>query len=130
MERRPLCLSREAFLHKRRKARTRKNKTEAPEDEETETDLHEGTEKIKIDFQREKVTSWTAWVDPPQQFTPLTTLVSQVLYEVQHEKFLRWPSQMRTDPAKRDTTKYFEFHRDHEYRKDDCIQLKKEKSNP
>ena len=29
---------------------------------------------------------------PPQQFTPLTTSVSQVLYEVQHEKFLRWPS--------------------------------------
>ena len=26
---------------------------------------------------------------PPQQFTPLTTSVSQVLYEVQHEKFLR-----------------------------------------
>ena len=29
---------------------------------------------------------------PPQQFTPLTASVSQVLYEVQHEKFLRWPS--------------------------------------
>ena len=26
---------------------------------------------------------------PPQQFTPLTASVSQVLYEVQHEKFLR-----------------------------------------
>ena len=28
---------------------------------------------------------------PPQQLTPLTTSVSQVLYEVQHEKFLKWP---------------------------------------
>ena len=26
---------------------------------------------------------------PPQQFIPLTVSVSQVLYEVQHEKFLR-----------------------------------------
>ena len=33
---------------------------------------------------------------------------------------------MRTDPAKRDTTKYCEFHRDHRHRTDDCIQLKKE----
>ena len=63
---------------------------------------------------------------PPQQFTPLVASVSQVLYEVQHEKFLRWPSQMKTDPAKRDMTKYCNFHRDHGHQTDDCIQLKKE----
>ena len=62
----------------------------------------------------------------PQQFTPLTSSVSQVLYEVHHEKFLRWPSQMRTNPAKRDMTKYCDFHRDHGHRTYDCIQLKKE----
>ena len=33
---------------------------------------------------------------------------------------------MRMDPTKRDITKYCEFHRDHEHRTDDCIQLKKE----
>ena len=52
---------------------------------------------------------------PPQQFTPLTTSMSQVLYEVQHEKFLKWSSQMKTDPEKRDITKYYEFHRDHRH---------------
>ena len=57
----------------------------------------------------------------PQRFTPLTAIVSQVLREVQHEKFLRWPSQMRTDPTKRDNTRYCEFHRDHGHRMDDCI---------
>ena len=57
----------------------------------------------------------------PQRFTPLTTTVSQVLLEVQHEKFIRWPSQMRTDPTKRDNTRYCEFHRDHGHRTDDCI---------
>ena len=62
----------------------------------------------------------------PRQFTPLTATVSQVLSEVQHEKFLRWPSQMRSDPTKRDNTRYCEFHRDHRHRKDDCIQLGKE----
>ena len=62
----------------------------------------------------------------PRRFTPLTVAVSEVLREVQHENFLRWSSQMRTDPTKRDNTKYCEFHRDHGHRTDDCIQLKKE----
>ena len=61
-----------------------------------------------------------------RRFTPLTATVSQVLREVQHEQFLRWPSQMRSDPTKRDNTRYFEFHRDHGHRMDDCIQLRKE----
>ena len=33
---------------------------------------------------------------------------------------------MKTDPAKRDSTKYCEFHRDDGHRTDDCIQLRKE----
>ena len=41
---------------------------------------------------------------PPQQFIHLTASVSQVLRETQHKKFLRWPSQMKTNPAKRDST--------------------------
>ena len=62
----------------------------------------------------------------PWRFTPLTTVVSHVLREVQHEQFLRWPSQMRSDPAKRDNTRYCAFHRDYGHRTDDCIQLRKE----
>ena len=62
----------------------------------------------------------------PQQYSPLTASVSQVLRKVQHERFLRWPSQMKSNPAKRDDTKYCEFHKDHGHRADDCIQLKKE----
>ena len=58
----------------------------------------------------------------PQRFTPLTATVSQVLREVQHEQFLR----MRSDPTKRDNTRYCEFHKDHGHRTDDCIQLRKE----
>ena len=57
----------------------------------------------------------------PQQYTPLTASVSQVLREVQHERFLRCPSQMKSDPAKRYDTKYYEFHKGHGHRTDDCI---------
>ena len=55
----------------------------------------------------------------------LTASASQVLRETQHEKFLRL-SQMKTDQAKKDSTKYCEFHRDHGHQIDDCIQLRKE----
>ena len=63
---------------------------------------------------------------PPQRFTPLTTSVSQVLHEVRNEQFLRWPTQMKSDPATRDNTKYCEFHRDYGHRTDNCIQLRRE----
>ena len=62
----------------------------------------------------------------PQCFTPLTASVSQVLHEVRNEQFMRWPTQMKSDPAKRDNTKYCEFHRDYGHRTDNCIQLKRE----
>ena len=62
----------------------------------------------------------------PQRFTPLTALVSQVLHEVRNEQFLRWPTQMKSDPATRDNTKYCEFHRDYGHRTDNCIQLRRE----
>ena len=62
----------------------------------------------------------------PQRFTPLTASVSQVLHEVRNEQFLRWPTQMNSDPATRDNTKYCEFHRDYGHHTDNCIQLKRE----
>ena len=62
----------------------------------------------------------------PQRFTPLTGSVSQVLREVRNEQFLRWPTQMKSDPTTRDNTKYCEFHKDYGHRTNDCIQLKRE----
>ena len=50
----------------------------------------------------------------------------QVLHEVRNEQFLRWPTQMKSNPATRDNTKYCEFHRDYGHRTDNCIQLKRE----
>ena len=62
----------------------------------------------------------------PQRFTPLTASVSQVLREVRNEQFLRWPTQMKSDPSTRDNTKYCEFHRDYGHCTNDYIQLKRE----
>ena len=62
----------------------------------------------------------------PRRFTPLTASVSQVLREVRNEQFLRWPTQMKSDPTIRDNTRYYELHTDYGHRTDDCIQLKRE----
>ena len=62
----------------------------------------------------------------PQRFTPLTASVSQVLHEVRNEQFLRWPAQMKSNPATRDNTKYCEFHRDYGHHTDNYIQLRRE----
>ena len=44
------------------KSKEEKKWERSPEDEETETDLHGGTEKTKINLQREEVTLGTTWV--------------------------------------------------------------------
>ena len=46
------------------KSKDEKKRTGAPEDKETKTDLHGGTEMTKIDLQREEVTLGTTWVHP------------------------------------------------------------------
>ena len=61
----------------------------------------------------------------PQRFTSLTASVSQVLHEVRNEQFLRWSTQMKSDPTTRDNTKYYEFHRDYGHRTDNCILLRR-----
>ena len=62
----------------------------------------------------------------PRRFTPLTASVSQVLRDVRNEQFLRWPTQMKSDPTTRDNSRYCEFYRDYGHCTDDCIQLKNE----
>ena len=110
------------------------NGNEALGGRETGTDPRGGTGKTENDPQSDEGTLETAWDHLSLSYSsgihldnspPLTASVSQGLREVQHERFLRWPSQMKSDPAKRDDTKYCEFHRDHGHRTDDCIQLRK-----
>ena len=71
--------------------------------------------------QLERRSSYSPW-----RFTPLIASVSQVLREVQNEQFLRWPTQMKSDPSTRDNIRYCKFHTDYGHRTDDCIQLRKE----
>ena len=60
MAKKPLYPKELALLLKRRKAGTKKKGNEAPEDKETGTDPHRGTEEIENDPRRDEETSETA----------------------------------------------------------------------
>jgi hypothetical protein len=38
----------------------------------------------------------------------------------------RWPQKMKTDPFKRDRSKFYEYHADHKHLTEDCISLRRE----
>ncbi|GFZ08777.1 hypothetical protein Acr_20g0005850 [Actinidia rufa] len=57
---------------------------------------------------------------------PLNAPVAQVLSEIKHEEFVKWPRKIKTDPQKRNKNKYCEFHRDHGHNTEDCFQLKEQ----
>ncbi|GFZ18564.1 hypothetical protein Acr_27g0003030 [Actinidia rufa] len=57
---------------------------------------------------------------------PLNAPVAQVLSEIKHEEFVKWPEKIKTDPQKRNRNKYCEFHRDHGHNTEDCFQLREQ----
>ncbi|XP_057484602.1 uncharacterized protein LOC130770973 [Actinidia eriantha] len=57
---------------------------------------------------------------------PLNAPIAQVLTEIKHEEFVKWPEKIKTDPTKRNRNKYCEFHRDHGHNTEDCFQLKEQ----
>ncbi|GFS42516.1 hypothetical protein Acr_00g0080270 [Actinidia rufa] len=57
---------------------------------------------------------------------PLNAPVAQVLSEIKHEEFVKWPRKIKTDPQKRNRKKYCEFLRDHGHNTEDYFQLKEQ----
>ncbi|GFS45151.1 hypothetical protein Acr_00g0094470 [Actinidia rufa] len=57
---------------------------------------------------------------------PLNPPVAQVLSEIKHEEFVKWPGKIKTDLQKRNMNKYCEFHRDHGHNTEDYFQLKEQ----
>ncbi|GFZ04978.1 hypothetical protein Acr_17g0005500 [Actinidia rufa] len=57
---------------------------------------------------------------------PLNTPIAQVLTEIKHEEFIKWPWKIKIDPHKRNKNKYCEFHQDHERNTEDYFQLKEQ----
>ena len=57
-------------------------------------------------------------------FTPLTTLIDQVLMQIKDEGALTFPGKLKGDLNKRSRDKYCQFHRDHYQNIVDCYDLK------
>ncbi|XP_059638728.1 uncharacterized protein LOC132281003 [Cornus florida] len=62
--------------------------------------------------------------DSYTNFTPLNTLISQILLQIQDDHSLKWPPKLKSDPTRRSRAKYYRFHRDHGHNTDDCLDLK------
>ena len=59
-------------------------------------------------------------------FTPLNTLINQVLMQIKDKGALMFPSKLKGDPIKRSRDKYYRFHRDHGYDTSDYYDLKQQ----
>ena len=59
-------------------------------------------------------------------FTPLTTLIDQVLMQIKDEGALTFPGKLEGDPNKRPRDKYCHFHRDHGHDTANCYNLKQQ----
>ena len=121
MAKKPSYPNKRALPLKRKRAGATRNGNKAPRDRQIGINPQGGAEKTGSSPQEGEGTSETAWDClglscnsgiHPGNSPPLTASVSQVPREVQHERFLRWPSQMKSDSATRDDTKYCVSHPD------------------
>jgi ribonuclease HI len=63
---------------------------------------------------------------PREVFTPLNASLTEVLSAIRGDPTFRWPQKMKTDPFKRDRSKFCEYHADHGHSTEDCISLRRE----
>ena len=59
-----------------------------------------------------------------QHYTPLNAPLDQVPMQIKDDPSLKWPEKIKRDPNKRNKSKYYYFHRDHEHDTDKCYDLK------
>ena len=57
-------------------------------------------------------------------FTPLNTLIDQILIQIKDEGVLTFPGKLKGDPSKRSRDKYCHFHCDHDHDTSNCYDLK------
>ena len=59
-------------------------------------------------------------------FTPLNTLIDQLLMQIQDDPSFRWLGKIRLDPNIRAKNLYCRFHKDHDHLTENCMALKEQ----
>ena len=62
----------------------------------------------------------------PEVFTPLNANFTEVFMAIKGDPTFRWPPKIKTDPFKRDRSKFCEYHGDHRHSTEDCMVLRRE----
>ena len=63
-------------------------------------------------------------------FTPLTTLIDQVLIQIKDDTTLTWLGKLKGDPSKRSRDKYCGFHWDHSHDTSECYDWNQQIETP
>ena len=56
----------------------------------------------------------------PKVFTPLNASFTEVFMAIKGDLTFRWPPKMRTDPFKRDRSRFGEYHGEHGHSTEEC----------
>ena len=59
-------------------------------------------------------------------FTPLNTLINQVLMQIKDEEALTFHGKLKGDPSKRSKNKHYRFHCNHDHDTFECYDLKQQ----
>ena len=60
----------------------------------------------------------------PERFTPLNANFTKVFMAIKGDPTFRWPAKMKSDPYKRDRSKFCEYHGEHGHSIEDCMVLR------
>ena len=62
-------------------------------------------------------------------FTPSNASFTEVFMAIKGDLVFRWPPKMRSDPHKRDHSRFCEYHGEHRHSMEDCMVLCREIEN-
>lgn len=64
-----------------------------------------------------------------KRYTPLTTIWKEILNQIEDQNLLKISNRIKSNPYKRDNTKYCKFYRDHSHNIEECFKLKEKIEN-
>ncbi|GAV91829.1 hypothetical protein CFOL_v3_35215 [Cephalotus follicularis] len=114
--------------HQEEKGEHSRNAPERKEKRKERSDLSKEDLRHKLS-RRESSSRGGAPIPSYNYFAPLLDTCTRILAVEQDKVPIQWPEKMRSSAEKRDTEKYWRYHRDHGHDTEECRQLKNQIEN-